>query len=128
MRLPDLAPLASPDHPTNSGELLLWARGIASFLKRLTDRHNATVQALHQVADGHGHIRGEKTLRDGQTTTVVSAPGMLATSTVQLTAGTGTWTSTALRVSSRAKDTFTITHSNEAATDRVVFWVVLTAG
>lgn len=128
MRLPDLAPLSAPEPPRAVGALLQWAIGAAGFLKRLTDRHNETVRALHQVADGHGHIRGEVTLRDGQTTTDVTATGMLATSIVLLTAGTGTWTSTALRVSARAKDGFTITHSNEAATDRKVFWMAVTAG
>lgn len=127
MRLPDLAPLTSPEPLSNVGALLQWATGIASFLKRLTDRHNETVRALYQVADGHGHLRGSVTLRNGQTTTSVTAT-LPENALVLLTAGPGTWTSTVLRVSAVTKTGFTITHSNEAATDRTVFWQVGVAG
>ena len=122
MRLPELAPLASPEPPSGLPGILQWTRGASGYLKRLTDRLNETVRALHQVADGHGHLRGSVTLTAGATTTAVTATGLPAAGIVLLTAGPGTWTSTALRVSAVAKDTFTITHSNEAATDRVVFY------
>lgn len=67
-------------------------------------------------------VSGSVTLRDGQTTTTVENENISAERHPTLTAGPGTWTSTALRISAIAQGSFTITHSNEAATDRTVYW------
>lgn len=80
------------------------------------------VHAINQLVTGRSNAAGQVTLNAGATTTVVTSEVISALSYPQLTAGPGTWTSTALRVSSLADGTFTITHSNEAATDRVVYW------
>ena len=92
--------------------------------KRLADEIASHASTIKQLAEGQGVLRGRVTLNASATTTTVTDADIPALAMPQLTAGTGTWTSTALRVSSVAKGSFVITHSNEAATDRVVFWQI----
>lgn len=76
------------------------------------------VQAINQNIRTSGSV----TLRASQTTTTVTNEAIGKNSIVQLTAATGTWSDTSLRASTVTTGSFTILHSSEAATDRVVFW------
>ena len=96
--------------------------------KRLADEIASHASTIKQLAEGHGVLRGSVTLRASQTTTTVTDDFIPSPALVFLQAGTGTWTTLTLRVSAKAKGTFTITHSSEAATDRVVDWIVAVAG
>jgi len=80
------------------------------------------VRAVNQLIEGMSNASGEVTLTANATTTTVTSEVVTTTSKPQLTAAGGTWTSYILRVSAVAAGSFTITHANEAATDRVVFW------
>lgn len=81
-------------------------------------------QAVYLLVLGRHNGAGQVTLRDGETTTTVSNPAITSGSKVNLTAGPGTWTDIGLRVSAVVPGQFTITHANEASTDRTVFWQI----
>lgn len=89
--------------------------------------HNETrlrevIRAVNQLIRGLSNAKGSVTLRAGETTTIVTHENIAPDSAPVLTAGPGTWSSLALRVSAVAAGSFTITHASEAASDRVVHW------
>jgi len=81
-------------------------------------------QAVYQLVIGRHNGAGEAVLTPNETTTTVTNPVISRGSKIVLQAGPGTWSSTDMRVSAVDKGEFTITHSDEAATDRVVYWMI----
>lgn len=77
-------------------------------------------RAINQLINGN--ISGSVTLTANATTTTVTHENISTERHPVLTAAAGTWSSLSLRVSSITQGSFVITHSNEAATDRVVHW------
>jgi len=77
-------------------------------------------RAINQLINAS--ISGSATLRANQTTTTVTHENISTERHPTLTAAAGTWADLSLRVSSITQGSFVITHSNEAATDRIVHW------
>jgi hypothetical protein len=80
------------------------------------------VRAVNQLITGLSNAKGTVTLNAGATTTTVTNENVTTLSYPVLTAGSGTWASTVMRITTISAGSFVITHSNEAATDRVVYW------
>jgi len=90
------------------------------------------ILALQQLAAGRSNAVGTVTLTTNAATTVVAPTqsGMIsASSNVILTATTANaaaeFASGNIYVSTVAKDTFTITHTNSATTGRTFMWSIL---
>ena len=126
---PPLTPVPVPLRPGQSlQDLASFAAQVQVALDAISKALVMHASAINQMAEGQGICRGSVTLRDGQTTTTVTDDRIPAGAGILLTPQSGTWTTLTLRASSVAKGTFTITHSNEAATDRVVAWQASVAG
>lgn len=83
--------------------------------------------ALQQLAMGRSNATGTVTLTPSATSTVVSAPNCSPSSAVfifQKTANAAAALSTTFHASS-GKQTFTLSHANNAQTDRTFFYVCL---
>jgi hypothetical protein len=83
--------------------------------------------AIQQLFNGRSNACGSVTLAPGATSTVVPAPNVAAQSSVflfQKTANGAAALATTF-ISSVGRQTFTITHANNAQTDRSFFWVAL---
>lgn len=82
------------------------------------------VQAIMQLVEGRHNSAGEVTLTPGATTTVVQAPNCSKDAQVQITAKTlnaaGALATTF--VSATDNGSFTLTHANNAQTDRIFGW------
>lgn len=87
------------------------------------------VQAIRDLFAGRSNAVGTVTLTENSATTVVTALNVGAGSRVFLMATTANAAAehggTVLRISSVGQGTFTITHVNNAQTDRTFFWVAL---
>lgn len=87
------------------------------------------VQAIRDLFAGRSNAVGTVTLTANSATTVVTALNVGAGSRVFLMATTANAAAenggTTLRISSVGQGTFTITHVNNAQTDRTFFWVAL---
>lgn len=125
MKLPDLAPLSSPEPPPDIGSLLQWGRGVSSFLKRLTGRQNETVNAEYQLAAGQRQLCGTKTLTASAASTTISDDALPSGAIVFLfprTANAAAALATTYQ-SASAKGSITLTHANNAQTDKTFNWV-----
>jgi hypothetical protein len=83
--------------------------------------------AIQALFNGRSNACGSVTLAAGATQTVVSAPNVASQCAVflfQKTANAAAALATTY-VSSVGKQTFTITHANNAQADRSFFWVAL---
>jgi hypothetical protein len=87
------------------------------------------VQAIRDLFAGRSNAVGEVTLTASSATTVVNTLNVGVDTKVFLMATTANAAAeaggTALRISSVGQGTFTITHANNAQTDRTFFWVAL---
>lgn len=112
---------APPSEPTLPG-LSAWAAQIGAAVRMLSEGLAVHAAAIKQLWEGQSGICGSVTLTANATTTTVTNSLIPAAAVPQLTPASGTWASTVMRVTTVAKGSFIITHSNEAATDRVVYW------
>lgn len=85
--------------------------------------------AIQQMAMGRSNAVGSVTLRDGQTTTTVTAPNCGASSKVFLfpaTANAAAVVATTYILSANiTAGQFIITHASDADTDQTFYWVAL---
>lgn len=90
------------------------------------------ILAIQQLAGGRSNAVGSVTLNTGSATTIVTptqsgmiAPGSQPIFTATTAAAAAELASGAMYVSSVAKDTFTITHTNSATTGRTFLYAIL---
>lgn len=85
------------------------------------------VLAIQQLAAGRSNATGSVTLTASAASTVVTNDNFAAGSTVYFTATTSNAAAgvTAMYISARAKGTFTITHANNAQTDRTYLYAIV---
>lgn len=87
------------------------------------------VQGIRDLYAGRSNAVGTLTLTENATTTAVTAINVGPDSRVFLMATTANAAAeaggTALYISSVGQGTFTVTHANNAQTDRTFFWVAL---
>ena len=98
-----------------------------SFSKLPTDGANArqVAQVVNLVVDGKQNNLGSVTLSANSATSVVSDTKAGADSCVLLMPTTANAASASAFVSSRGKNTFTITHGNTSATDKTFVYAVI---
>lgn len=85
------------------------------------------ILSLQQLAAGRSNAAGSVTLTANAASTAVSNDNFAAASTVYFTATTSNAAAgvTAMYISARAKGSFTITHANNAQTDRTYLYAIL---
>jgi hypothetical protein len=108
-----LAPVGDPPDPRNAGPLRQW-------LNRLND-------VLVQVLQGKLNCTGTVTLNANVATTTLSDDRIGASSVILFTPMTASAAAatTNLYVSARGSKTATLSHANNAQTDRSFFYVVI---
>jgi hypothetical protein len=106
---------------------------MTAYVPSLTETDlKKVILALQQLAAGRSNAVGTVTLATGAATTVVTptqsgmiAPGSTVILTPTTAAGAAEQASGNFYVSSVAKDTFTITHTNSATAGRTFLYAIL---